>query len=141
MIYISINYMAVIVAAISTIIVGSLWYGPLFGKHWVKMMGWTPQQIEEGKKKGMMKSYILSIVGSLISACVLAKLAVLISSYSNLSGISAGLEAGFLGWLLVIPVTLSTVLWEGRSWKLWLINVGHYLVSFLIMGMILGYWM
>ncbi|MBI3341870.1 DUF1761 domain-containing protein, partial [Candidatus Curtissbacteria bacterium] len=34
-----INYMAVVAAAVVNMVLGFLWYGPLFGKPWMKMMG------------------------------------------------------------------------------------------------------
>ncbi len=142
MYYISVNYFAVIVAAIVNMVVGFLWFGPIFGKQWVKMMGWTPEQIKEAQKKGMTKSYIIAIIGSLLTAWVIAELTVTLGSYLGLSGVMAGLKAGFIGWIgFVVPVGLSTVAWEGKSWNLWLLNVGYYLVALLLMGAIIGAWM
>lgn len=37
-----INYLAVIVAAAASMIIGMIWYGPLFGKTWRSLMGFTP---------------------------------------------------------------------------------------------------
>ena len=106
------------------------------------MMGWTPQQIQEAQKKGMTKSYVIAIIGSLLTACVLAELMVVVGSYLELTGVLAGLKAGFIGWIgFVVPMALSTVAWEGKSWKLWSLNVGYYLVALLVMGIILGWWM
>jgi hypothetical protein len=50
--------------------------------------------------------------------------------------------SGFFNWIgFIAPVTLGTVLWGGKSWKLWLIDNGFYLIDLLIMGMILAVWM
>lgn len=142
MMYVAVNYIAVIVAAIANMVVGFLWFGPIFGKQWVKMMGWTPEEMKEAQKKGMTKSYVIAIIGSLLTAWVIAELTVILGSYLYLTGIMAGFKAGFIGWIgFVVPVGLSTVAWEGKSWKLWLLNVGYYLVALLVMGAIIGAWM
>ena len=140
--YIAVNYVAVIVAAIANMVIGFIWYGPIFGKTWVAMMGWTPEQIGECQKKGMTKSYVIAIIGSLITALVLAELLVMVGSYLGLTGVLAGLKAAFIGWLgFVVPVALSGVAWEGKPWKLWFLNVGYSIVSLMVMGAILGSWM
>ena len=142
MMYIAVNYLAVIIAAIVNMVVGFLWFGPIFGKQWIAMMGWTAQQMDSAKKQSMTKSYIFALIGSLLSAFVLAELTVVLASYLNLTGVMAGLKAGFLGWVgFAMPVLLGTVLWENRTWKLWGLNVAYYLVAYVVMGLIVGYWM
>ena len=48
-----VNWLGGVIAAASTLVVGMLWYGPLFGNRWSKLMGFTAKQVSEGKKKGM----------------------------------------------------------------------------------------
>lgn len=136
-----INYAAVVVAAVVSMVLGSLWYGPLFGKMWMAFSGITPGQIDAAKKAGMAKSYALAFVGSLLMAYVLAHALLFASSYLKVSGIVPGLTSGFWNWLgFVAPVTLGTVLWEGKSWKLWFLSNSYYLVSLQLMGAILSLW-
>ena len=134
-----INYVAVVVAAVANMGLGFLWYGPLFGKTWIKMMGWSEKDMEAAKAKGMGKSYALMTLGSLLMAYVLAHAYIFASTYMKVSGISAGLSVGFWNWLgFVAPVTIGTVLWDGKPWKLWFLNSGYYLVALLLMGSILS---
>lgn len=136
-----INYLAVGGAAVASMVIGFLWYGPIFGKKWIALMGFTQEQISAAKKKGMAKQYALMFVGSLAMAYVLAHALVFASAYLKTSGVSAGLMTGFWNWLgFVAPVTLGSVLWEGKSPKLWVLNNGYYLVSLLAMGVILALW-
>ena len=121
--------------------IGFIWYGPLFGKQWVALSGFTPEKMEAAKAKGMGKTYFLGFAGALIMSYVLAHALVFASAYLNASGISAGLMAGFWNWLgFIAPVTLGVVLWEGKPWKLWMLQSGYYLVTLLVMGTILGIW-
>lgn len=47
---VNINYLAVLIAAIVSMIVGGLWYSPiLFGKMWTKAMGWNEETMKEKK--------------------------------------------------------------------------------------------
>lgn len=136
-----INYLAVGGAAIASMVIGFLWYGPLFGKKWMALSGIIREQINASKQKGMTKEYAFMLVGSLVMAYVLAHALVFASAYFKTSGAQAGLMVGFWNWLgFIAPVTLAPVLWERKSFKLWILNNSYYLVSLLVMGIILAMW-
>ncbi len=134
---VAINYWAILVCGIASMVLGSLWYGPVFGKLWVKLSGHSPQK-DQG---GHIHLYLLSFLSALVMAYVLAHSIVFAESYMKVSGVSAGLQGGFYNWLgFVVPVTLSTVLWDGKPWKLWVLNSSYYLIQLLIFGVILALW-
>lgn len=139
---IPINYLAVIAAAFASMALGMFWYGPLFGKQWSKLMGWgemTPEKMKE-KQKQAMPGYAISFVGALVMAYVLSHVIYFANVYAS-TGLNSGLTSGFWMWLgFVAPVTIGTVIWDGKPWKLWYINAGYYLAALLVMGAILGYW-
>ena len=137
-----VNYMAIFAAAILSMVLGYLWYGPLFGKEWMKLMGVSKEKMEKGMKDGdMMKLYGLQFVGSLLMAFVLAHALEFASTYLEVEGISAGFQTGFWNWAgFIAPITLGTVLWEGKPWKLWFMNNSYYLVTLLSMGVLLALW-
>ncbi|MBX4200934.1 DUF1761 domain-containing protein [Candidatus Parcubacteria bacterium] len=143
MIDVYVNYLAVVVAAVANMALGFVWYGPLFGKKWMSLMGKTSADIDAQKTKSpMWKGYAIAFAGSLVMAFVLSHFLTFASFYTDSSGIAAGLMVGFWSWLgFVAPVTLGSVLWEGKSWNLWILVNGYYLVSALIMGSILALWM
>lgn len=140
----SINYPAVLVAAIASFVIGGLWYGPIFGKQWMAVMNMTKEKMDEMKQKGMAKSYILMFVGSLVTAYVLSCVMTAGAPYLAVNGVlgaTAGLVVGFWMWLgFIAPVSMGSVLWEGRPWKLWFLNAGYYLVSLAVMGAIIASW-
>jgi hypothetical protein len=81
-------------------------------------------------------------LGALAMSFVLAHAVIYAESYLGTSGIWGGVQAGFWNWLgFVAPVTLGTVLWEGKPWKLWFINVGYYFVGLPVIGVLLSIWM
>ena len=140
---IPVNYLAVLAAAIGNMVLGFLWYGPLFGKAWSELMGWgnmTAEQIKE-KQKSMTSGYVISFVGALLMAFVLSHTLPFASAYTQTYGAAAGLMAGFWSWLgFVVPVSIGSVVWDGKPWKLWFINAGYYLAALLGMGAILALW-
>lgn len=141
---VTINYLAVLVSAIAGMVIGGVWYGPLFGKQWIAMMGWAPEKVAEMQAKGakaMYKSYGLMFVGILLMSWILAHAILFASTFLAWYGAGAGAAVGALNWLgFIAPVLVGTVAWEGRSWKLWTLNAGYYLVVLVSMGIILGAW-
>lgn len=126
------NWTGIILAAIAQMVVGFLWYGPLFGKTWMSMMGINTAGMS---REGMGRMYTIQFVGSLITAAVLAKLVGMMGATT----LGAGVQAGFWVWLgFVATVTLGSVLYERRSWNLYVLNNGYQLVSLAIMGAILA---
>lgn len=133
----SVNWVAVLAAAIVNMALGFLWYGPIFGKAWMKLSGLTDAKLNEMKNKGMSSTYVLSMLGALVMAFVMAQFV----SLSGASTVTDGALLGFWAWLgLVAPVQLTQVLYEGKSWNLFFINTGYYLVSLKLMGAVLASW-
>ncbi len=120
---------------------GFLWFGPLFGKKWAEYSSMTPERMAEAMAKGMTLNYIIQAVGALLMAYVLAHGIIFGNTYLNMSGAGAGMQGAFWFWLgFVVPVSLGSVLWEGKPWGYWFITAGYYLVTLLVMGAILGAW-
>lgn len=135
---VSVNYLAVLVAAVISILVGMVWYSPaVFGKSWMKSAGISEGEINRAKKKGMSRAYALMVLGSLVMAFVLAHFV----AYASAANFAEGLQVGFWAWIgFVAPVVLGAVLWEGKPWSFYVINVGYQLVSLLLMGGLLATW-
>lgn len=139
-----VNYLAVVVAAVGSMVLGGLWYGPIFGKKWAALSGMTSDKMAEAKARGesMTKSYVLMFIGCLLMAYVFTHFIGYSSGFLQESGLSVGLSAAIWAWLgFIAPVTVGKVLWEGKPWKLWILESGYYLASLLLMGLILSSWM
>ena len=135
---IPINYLAIIVAVVVNMVLGFLWYGPVFGKPWMKEMGIDPHG---PKPKNMGKNYFIMFIGSFLMAFVLKHNVVFGQSYLGITGFSAAFQAGFWNWLgFIAPVLVGAVLWEKKSWKLFFLNSGYYLVALILMAWILVCW-
>lgn len=135
------NYTAVLGAAVLSMVLGFLWYGPLFGKTWMTLMGWSKEKMPKPNQNEMMKMYGLQALGSLAMAFVLAHALTFAKAYLGSEGVSAGVQTGFWNWLgFVAPVTLGSVLWAGKPWKLWLLNNSYNLTTLILMGVTLSLW-
>lgn len=138
---IPINYAAVVVCAFINMSVGFAWYGPIYGKEWVKLANIDPAKIMAAKKGGMGKTYALAMLGALLMAYVMAHAMIFAEAYLKTTGVASGLMGGVWNWLgFVAPVSLGLVLWEGKPWKLWWINSGYYLVVLCAMGVVFSLW-
>ena len=66
----NLNWLAIIVAAVSAFVLGGLWYSPLiFAKRWMKETGITE---ESTKNTNMVKIFALAFILSLIASFFLA---------------------------------------------------------------------
>ena len=129
------NYLAILVAAVSTFLLGGLWYSPLlFLKAWMKELGLT----EEDRKNGKGNIGTIMGVSFLLELIMAFNLAGFIGPKASASfGLLAGAAAGF-GWVaLAFGVTY---LFERKSLCLFFINAGYHAIAFTIMGAILGAW-
>ena len=129
----NLNWLAIVVAAVSTFILGGLWYSPLmFVKRWMKETGITE---EDTKNTNMIKIFGLAFILSLMASLFLA---LFIGAKAGLSfGALAGFMAG-LGW--VFTFMGISYLFESRTLAHFLINSTYSVVSLTIMGAIIGVW-
>jgi len=131
----AVNYLAVIVAAIAGFIVGWLWWGPLFGKTWVRLSGMSKNDIDKAKKKGMAGPMIIALIAQLIMAWVLAALIITLGEV----GYVATSMLAFWLWLgFVATIGVGMVLWQGKPWGLFWVNNLGWLVSLLVMAIVIS---
>lgn len=134
------NVLAIVVSAVATMVLGFLWYSPmLFARPWMIAMGLNPDDKEAIAK--MQKSagpmYGMSMMASLLTAAVLAKLFVAM----GVGDVLYGLKIAFAVWLgFVMTVQLTNNLFSMKPFKLFLINTGYQLVCYLAIGAILAVW-
>lgn len=124
------NYWAVLVAALSSFLVGGLWYSPmLFGRIWNRENGGQPQAGHPAKVFGV------SFACSLLAAACFAKW------LGPAPSLEAALQAGALaGFGLVAASFGINYQFAQRSFTLWLIDGGYHTAQFLLFGLILSLW-
>ena len=128
----TLNFWAILVAALSAFLIGGVWYSPvLLGGAWKKANAFGSDVSAAGPRV-----FALAFVLSLVMAVNLAMF--LHDPKTNLSwGATAGFLAGF-GWAAMGIGIVA--LFEHRSLKYMLINGGYLTVALTAMGAILGAW-
>ena len=138
--FLGVNVWAVLVAAVATMVVGFLWYSPaLFANSWMKLMGYDAKDKEKiaEMQKSAGPSYFMSLIASILAAFVLGKL-ITVSGFSNAVD---GLKIGLVVWLgFVTTVQFTNALFSRQRNRLYMINTGYQLVSYVVMGAIMGAW-
>ena len=135
---IHINFLAVFASAVASMVIGSIWYGPLLGKEFMEAMGmdkWTPEH-KARMKKSMMMSYILQFVSSIFMFDVLAWL---MASLGQMN-VRGGLLVATLLWIgFVVPLKFGDALWGGKMILFW-ISISNMLVTLFVAAAIIGAW-
>ncbi len=130
----SINYLAVIAAAIAAFAIGGLWYAPFaFDRPWRKAARLSDADVARGSMPVIFGS---AFVATLIAAYSLARL-LAVDGTTLLSGLLAGLLAGFGIAAMSVGILTS---FERRPLSYLLINGGYLTVMFAVMGLIIGAW-
>jgi hypothetical protein len=137
-------FIAVIVSTIVSFVIGGIWYArPVFGNAWMAALGKTNADMEAMRKQAP-KGFAAGLIGAFISSFVLA-LFLEYGRQANVglpAGALGGIAIGFLVWFGFLMTTgVSGAIFEGRSGKLVGINQGFAIVSYLLMGAILGIWL
>lgn len=129
----SVNWLAILAAALSSFVIGALWYSPwLAGKAWMKENNFKMEDMKGGNPLVM---YGLTFVLSFIIA---TNLAFFFGTETDLTmGMVYGGLAGF-GWASMALATIY--IFERKSLRLWLIHAGYITIQFVAMGAILGAW-
>lgn len=129
----TLNWLAVLAAALVPFAIGFLWYGPVLGKAWMSASGMTEEQVQ---KANMPVIFGGAAVLQLIMAFCLAMF---------LNSPEIGLaEGGFYGFLTgfgwIAPAMAVSGLFEQRSVKYMLIHGAYWTLTFTLMGLVLGGW-
>jgi len=128
---VEVNYWAVLAAAVSTFVIGGLWYAPpVFGKAWQRAAGLSDEQLAKGSPALIFGGgFVLALVASYVFAMFLGPKPAL--------GFAVG--AGFAAGLFWVATSFGiNYLFERRNAKLWLINGGYHTVQFTVIGLVLG---
>ena len=152
------NWYMYLAAALIPMLVGSIYYGPLFGKAWMKSNGFTEESL-----KGANMAVIFGV--SFVLSCFLAmfiglftihqsmipglfmdsspaeidEMKAFVNKYSEVHRTwSHGMVHGILGaFMVALPLIGINALFERRGWTYIGIHFGYWLITFALMGALL----
>jgi Protein of unknown function (DUF1761) len=136
----TINWLAVLVAAISAFVIGGIWYSPgLFDNAWIKHNNFIQEEIKKGYKGKILG---FSLIFTLLMA---VNLAMFLQDRKSAdcgpkTGITWGMIAGFLAGIWTFCAIAIHSLFELKSWRVIFINGGYTVVALVLMGAIIGAW-
>lgn len=158
------NFLAILVAALSSFVVGFIWYNPkVFGTIWMKEIGMTEEQAQKGN---MLKIFGLTFVYAFMLAFMMPNLVIHQSGALSMIGGSLMIDSakpsyaafmadygdafrtykhgalhGFIsGIFIALPIVSINGLFEQKSWKYMAIQAGYWTTILTIMGAIICGW-
>jgi len=158
------NWIAILVAALTTLVVGFIWYHPkVFGNIWMKESGLTQSELEKGN---MFKIFGLTYLFSLF--IVIIEMSLTIHQTGALAMVGGAMKVnealpsfkafmadygtafrtfkhgalhGFItGLFFAFPIVAINALFERKSWKYILIHAGFWIITLTIIGSIVCGW-
>ncbi len=160
------NFLIFLGAAFVPMVIGFVWYGPLFGKTWMNLMGFTEESLKEGNMLVIMG---LSLLFSFILAMMVQFLVVhqmgvygtlMPAGATELTGESlelfnqimekygdahrsfkhGALHGAMAGLFFALPVLSIQAMFERKKAKYIFINVGYWVITLALMGGIVCQW-
>ena len=156
------NFIAILVAALSSFIVGFIWYNPkVFGTIWMNEIGMSNEKAKQGN---MLKIFGFTFIFAFLVAFMMQPITIhqfgalgmvggdiskALPSYQTFMAdytdayrtYKHGAFHGFFtGLFLALPIVATNSLFEQKSWKYTFVTAGYWVVVLTIMGAIICGW-
>lgn len=157
-----INFLAILVAAVSALIVGFIWYNPkAFGTAWMKAADMSEEKIKGGN---MAKIFVMAFIFAILLAMAMQTLTIhqfgamgmvggdvdnALPSYAAFMadyGMAyrtfkhGALHGAMSGFFVALPIIGTNALFERKNAKYILVNSGYWVVTMTVMGAIVCGW-
>jgi len=125
-----VNWLAVILAALSGFVVGGIWYGPVMGKRWMKEAGISEADVRSSNMPLIYgATFLLAMVSSMFLAHMFARASN--PAFHVIMMMSVGIAIGF-----IIPAVATNYLFSKRNRALFFIDAGYWLLFYTAMGLV-----
>lgn len=125
-----INFLLILGVNVLYMVVGALWYGPLFAKPWMKIKG-----LKEEDLTGAGAAYGISFVASFIGLTLLAILHNALDISDKWDGIALGLiVASIYGAYKSNDIVYDKPKGQANRAKDWFLNLGYIVIVFALAG-------
>ena len=161
------NFITYGIAALVPMIIGALWYGPLFGTPWMQQMGFTKESLKGANMLMILVvSYLFSFMVALALLPIVNHQMAIFSTLAGEPGFAAqtgeafayaqnfmetygdrfrtfkhgALHGVLMGVFLVLPILTIQAIFERKKVKYIAINAGYWIVTLAVMGGIVCQW-
>lgn len=128
----ALNWWAILVATFTSFLLGGLWYGPLFGKKWLRALNKSEYDLPPSAVP-----FVVSIITSFITCVVLAWLI-------SLLGISGWRNGALFGAVVGVAFIACSSVSDGAfcrwSWTLLSIQAVYRILYCVMAGVIFAVW-
>ena len=133
-----INYLAVLVAVIVSMVIGLVFYNPaVFGKTWMNLVGHTDESVHGATPL----TYPIVVVCSFLTAWVLAGASYIADEFYKGSFFLSALVTGWIFWLsFTVARMLVHDLFDTRSLKITALTALNEFITVTAMAIIIGVW-
>ena len=130
-----INWLAVVLATVSSMVVGFVWYAkPVFGKLWIRLA-----EVDESKMGNGVGAIIVTVIVSFITAAVLAGSAAIAQNFYGGNFLANTVVTGIILWAGFTAARFITHdAFDRRPANLTVLNCAHELVTIVVMALIIG---
>ena len=131
------NWLAVAASAIAYFGLGAVWFGPVFGKMWMKGHGFTMPTEEEKKKMNMGAIMGMAFVKTAVM-CILTAYVVMIINYRG--DMMTALKIGaVLGGISALPIGINYIFLK-KPFSVWVLDGGYHACGVIITSVIMSVW-
>ena len=132
---VGINILAILASAVTSLIIGSIWYALLFREPYLKGLGKSVEELAKGPS--ILIASLLQFLGCFVIASVLAWLMV----RTRMDSVGQGIVLAILIWIgFIVAVIGPMYAYQAFSLKFFLIVVGNLLLILIVSAVILGAW-
>jgi hypothetical protein len=136
MAFAGINYLAVVLAALASWLIGALWYSA-FARPWMLALGKTKAELVGPSGKPSPLPFVVAFLAQLVMAWVLAGIVGHLGP--GQVTLANGVVSGFFVWLgFVVTSQVVNHGFSGQRLMLTVIDSGHWLAALVIQGAIIG---
>jgi Protein of unknown function (DUF1761) len=126
-----INWLAILVAALSAFVLGGLWYGPLFKHAWCREAGIDADAAPKHPQRVFGAAFVASFIAAAAFAWIIGPA----------PGLRMAVVAGAVAGLAIVAMSFGiNYAFAQRSYKLWLIDGGYHTLQFTLYGLVIGLW-
>lgn len=135
----TINWVAVLVAALVNFIAGFIWFSPIgFYPEWWRAIGRDPSQ-EPGQGQNMNAVFAMVTAAVFVQSIVLALIVGLYQSANGAVSLGAGLVLGAVVGVIGAAASLGHRLFSNQGIKVWIIEVASDVLNIALMGVIFSF--